>query len=48
MLFIDQLKTSDNVHIEQAQIDDDKKEEEIWQAFRQLLKRRRSFCDIEK
>ena len=30
MLFIDQLKTSDNVHIEQAPIDDDKKEEETW------------------
>ena len=47
MLFIDQLKTSDNVHIEQALIDD-KKEEETWSAFRQLLKRRRSFCVIGK
>ena len=47
MLFIDQLKTTDDVHIEQAAIDD-KKEEETWSAFRQLLKRRRSFCDIEK
>ena len=47
-LFNDQLKTSDDVHIEQAPIDDDKKGEEAWPAFRQLLKRRRSFCDIEK
>ena len=47
MLFIDQLKISDDIHIEQAPIDD-KKEEEICPAFRQLLKRRRSFCDIEK
>ena len=45
MLFIDQLKTSDDVHIEQAPIDD--KKEEICPAFRKL-KRRRSFCDIEK
>ena len=47
MLFIYQLKTSDDVQTEQAPIDD-KKEEETWPAFRQLLKRRRSFCDIEK
>ena len=47
MLFIDQLKTSDDVYIEQASIDD-KKEEETWPPFRQLFKRRRSFCDIEK
>ena len=47
MLFIDQLKTSDDFHIEQVPIDD-KNEEEIWPVFRQLLKRRRSFCDIEK
>ena len=46
MLFIDQLKTSDAVHIEQAPIDD--KKEETWPAFRQLLKRRRSICNIEK
>ena len=47
MLFIDQLKTIDDVHMEQVPIDD-KKEEETWLAFRKLLKRRRSFCDIEK
>ena len=47
MLVIYQLKTSDDFHVEQAAIDD-KKEEETWPAFRQLLKRRRSFCDIEK
>ena len=46
-LFIDQLKTNDNVHTEQAPIDDDKKGEETWTAFRKLLKPRRSFCDIE-
>ena len=46
MLFIDQLKTSDDVHIEQAPIDD--KKEETWPAFRQLLKRRRSFGYIDK
>ena len=47
MLLIYQLKTSDDVHIEQAPMDD-KKEEETWPAFRQLLKQRRSFCYIEK
>ena len=46
-LFIDQLKTSDDVHIEQAPIDDDKKGEETWTAFRKF-RRRRSFCYIAK
>ena len=45
MLLIYQLKTSDDVHIEQAPIDD--KKEETWPAFRKL-KRRRSFCYTEK
>ena len=46
MLLLYQLKTSDDFHIEQAPIDD-KKEEETWPAFGKL-KRRRSFCYIEK
>ena len=45
MLFIDQLKTSDDVHIEQAPIDD--KKEETWPTFRKF-RRRRSFCYIAK
>ena len=45
MLFIAQLKTSDDFHLEQAPIHDKKEETSL--AFREL-RRRRSFCDIEK